>query len=66
MQITINGSRREAPPGQLLSQLVSELGFSVAHVAIEYNGRVLEEADLGKTAIQPDDNIEIVRFVGGG
>ncbi len=66
MLVVINGNRREVPLGQSLSGLVSELGFSAEHVAIEYNGRVLQTSELGDIAIKPGDAVEIVRFVGGG
>jgi sulfur carrier protein len=66
VQILINGNHRDVCSGQSLSELVSELGFSAEHVAIEYNGRVLEKDELGEIAIKPEDEIEIVRFVGGG
>jgi sulfur carrier protein len=37
-----------------------------AHVVIEINGTILAKDTYAVTRIQPDDRIEILRFVGGG
>jgi sulfur carrier protein len=66
MEIVLNGRTRAANEGQSLATLVNALGFDAAHVAIEYNGRVLERREFAEIWPAQGDRLEIVRFVGGG
>jgi thiamine biosynthesis protein ThiS len=35
-------------------------------VAVEHNGESLEDRALAQTILRPEDQLEIVHFVGGG
>ncbi|HEY6444167.1 MAG TPA: sulfur carrier protein ThiS [Candidatus Acidoferrales bacterium] len=66
MTITINGEHREIPDGLNVAQLLDNIGMAIDRVAIERNFEILPRAEWKRTAVQPDDNFEIVHFVGGG
>jgi thiamine biosynthesis protein ThiS len=66
MTVTINGERREVQDGLTVIELLSHLGMPSERVAIERNLEILPRARWQVTAIAPNDNFEIVHFVGGG
>ena len=49
-----------------LSELLPQLGYRTAFVAVELNGTIIKQADFGSTTITDADKLEIVSFVGGG
>jgi thiamine biosynthesis protein ThiS len=66
MNITVNGSRWEVAEGLTLGDVVAELGARPEHVAVEYNGGIVDSSELGKLVLRASDRLEVVRFVGGG
>lgn len=66
MTITINGERRDIPDGLNVAELLDNIGIARDRVAIERNFEILPRVAWQRTAVQPNDNFEIVHFVGGG
>jgi len=66
MIVKINGDPREVPDGLTVSTLLDFLEMRNDRVAIEYNLDILPRAMWNETKVQPNDNFEIVHFVGGG
>jgi sulfur carrier protein len=66
MIVKINGDPREVPDGLTVSTLLDFLEMRNDRVAIEYNLNILPRAMWNGTKVQPNDNFEIVHFVGGG
>jgi thiamine biosynthesis protein ThiS len=66
LQVRINGEHRRVNEGISIAELVSELGFDPVRVAVERNLEVVPRSTLGEVAVQNGDELEIVRFVGGG
>jgi len=64
--ITINGERREIPDHLNVAALLDHIGMARDRVAIERNLEILPRGQWQQTAVQPNDNFEIVHFVGGG
>ena len=66
MQIKVNGEPRvfEAPLNVLT--LTQQLAVTPAQVAIERNREIIPRSRYGDTALSEGDEIEIVRFIGGG
>lgn len=62
----INGEEKALACPTVLSELLTQLGYRAAFVAIELNGNIIKQADFGSTTITDDDKLEIVSFVGGG
>mgnify|MGYP001641939135 FL=1 len=62
----VNGEKIEFREGMTVSELVVEMGFSEAMVAVELNLDILPRDSFSSTVLKENDCIEVVRFVGGG
>lgn len=62
----INGEEKALACPTALSELLAQLGYRAAFVAVELNGTIVKQADFGSTTITDADKLEIVSFVGGG
>ena len=62
----LNGEKIEFREGMAVSELVAEMGFSEAMVAVELNLDILPRDSFSSTVLNENDCIEVVRFVGGG
>jgi thiamine biosynthesis protein ThiS len=66
MMVKINGDSRDVPDGLTVAALLDHLKMRIDRVAIERNLDILPRAHWNETRVQPNDNFEIVQFVGGG
>jgi len=66
VQVRVNGEHRRVSGGSSIAELVRELGFDPARVAVERNLSVVPRSTLGEVRVEDGDELEIVRFVGGG
>ena len=67
--LKINGVEKQFPTGQLpatLAELVEQLGFKAATVVAEINGNIIKSDKFAETKLRKGQNIELLRFVGGG
>ena len=62
----VNGERFEFREGMTVSNLIAEMGFSEAMVAVELNLDILHRDSFPSTVLKESDCLEVVRFVGGG
>lgn len=62
----VNGEIFEFREGMTVSNLIAEMGFSEAMVAVELNLDILPRDSFSSAVIKENDCIEVVRFVGGG
>ena len=62
----ITGEKKALGYPTALSELLTQLGYRAAFVAVELNGNIIKQADFGSTTITDADKLEIVSFVGGG
>ena len=62
----LNGEKIEFREGITVSELVAEMGFSEAMVAVELNLDILPRDSFSSTVLKENDCIEVVRFIGGG
>ncbi len=65
MLLTINGEKRDVPENLTISALMAHLGLT-GPVAVERNAQVVPRVDHPHVVLAPDDQLEIVHFVGGG
>ena len=65
-KVSINGESKSIPAPITVAGLLDHLGVDRKHVAVERNRAIVAKADHPTTAIEPDDQLEIVTFVGGG
>ena len=66
MELTINGEKRKINESQNLADLVKELDIQAPNFAMALNQQVIPRSKYESTAIQENDQIEIVHAVGGG
>ena len=66
MTIRLNGEPFELPGPVSISALLAELNIDPRIVAVEHNVVVVKRQRYESTMIGEGDEIEIVRFVGGG
>lgn len=66
MQIIVNGDPLEVDAGLALPELLGRIGKAIEHVAVEYNGEVVEREGFAQVMLKEHDQLEIVHFVGGG
>ena len=66
MTIRLNGEPFELPGPVSISALLAELNIDPRIVAVEHNIVVIKRQQYESTMIGEGDEVEIVRFVGGG
>lgn len=66
IRIRLNGQDREVVLDSTLTDILSGLGLEPQKVAVERNLTVVPRAELAVTRVAEGDEIEVVRFVGGG
>ncbi|HWB17721.1 MAG TPA: sulfur carrier protein ThiS [Vicinamibacterales bacterium] len=66
MHVMLNGEPTELPGPMTIAALLERLGIDGRMVAVEYNLTIIKRARYAETTIEPDAEIEIVAFVGGG
>ncbi len=66
VQIRINGKVREVAAGTTVSALLQELRIRPETVVVEHNRKVLSGEEFSATTVADGDELEVVRFVGGG
>jgi thiamine biosynthesis protein ThiS len=66
VRVRVNGDARTFPAGTTVSELLARLGVSTPRVAVERNREILPRASYATTVLEPEDDLEVVEFVGGG
>ena len=66
MNIRLNGTEHRVDDACMVCDLLAMQQINPAQIVIEINGTILAKDTYAVTRIQPDDCIEILRFVGGG
>lgn len=66
IQVVVNGQAHPVNEGTTLSALLDTLGLQRDRVAVERNREIVHREAWDQLALQPEDRLEIVQFVGGG
>lgn len=64
--VKVNGTERDYRPGMSILQLLEEMGYNIARVAVEKNGEIVPKKMLPEIILEDEDSLEVVSFVGGG
>ena len=66
--LRINGVEKQFPDGlpQTLTALLKELSINAATVAAEIDGSIIARDNFEQTQLSVGQNIELIRFAGGG
>jgi thiamine biosynthesis protein ThiS len=65
MNITLNGQTKEIS-ARNVQALVAELNLDNIALVAEHNGVILQKKDWAKIALAENDNLELIKFCGGG
>jgi thiamine biosynthesis protein ThiS len=66
MQIKVNGKECKLATPMSVAALVEELQLKPTQTAIERNREIVSRSRYGEVMLSDGDEIEIVRFIGGG
>jgi len=66
LRVYLNGESKDLVESSTLLDLVNELHLPSTRIAIELNRTVVRRRDWETTALNENDRVEIVHFVGGG
>ncbi len=66
MLVQINGKAEEIPEGLSLDGLIAHFKLNPNQVVIELNLRVPDKSDYSGIEVKSGDQVEIVKFMGGG
>lgn len=66
--LKINGTEKQFADGlpQTLTELLEELHINAATVVAEIDGRIISRYNFTQTQLSSGQQIELIRFVGGG
>ena len=64
--IELNGAPHEVPPQHTLAQLVEALSLNGQALALAVNRAVVPRQQWTARVLQPRDQVDIVRAIGGG
>ena len=65
-KIQLNGDPYEINKGTNLEELLNKLKIQKNKVAIEVNGEIVEKSKFPNLILNKGDQVEIVKFIGGG
>ena len=65
MEITVNGNL-EAIDACSIAGFLAAKGLDGAGVVVEHNYRIIKRSEWETVPLQNRDNLEVLRFVGGG
>jgi thiamine biosynthesis protein ThiS len=64
--IMANGKEEEVGLPCSVANFVTGRGWKPTQVVVEYNGQVLERAELAQTMLKAGDSLEVIVAVAGG
>ncbi len=66
MRVKVNGENAELETGMNLDNLIKFYRLKTDMVVVEYNRRVPAKGDYAGIFLKDGDEVEIVKFLGGG
>ena len=66
MHITVNGKPKECEKTSTVGGLLSDLNLAPETVVVELNSEILQPESYTAAKLADNDQVEIIRFVGGG
>jgi sulfur carrier protein len=66
IRIRLNGEDRDIEDGLSVRGLLESLELNPALIVVELNREILDRERYEETPVGPDDDVELVHFVGGG
>ena len=66
MQLQVNGTATDLPPGLTARELLERLELAGKRVAVEVNGEIVPRSAHTDHRLKDGDKVEIIHAVGGG
>lgn len=66
IRVRVNGESRLVPSEKSVRGLLEWLELPADRVAVELNKSIVRKRDWDRTLVEPEAEIEVVEFVGGG
>ncbi|WP_227765372.1 sulfur carrier protein ThiS [Zhaonella formicivorans] len=66
MFITVNGKKEKLEREITVLEFLQTKGLNTGSYILLYNGSHLKHEDYGLTVLKENDQLEVLRFVGGG
>lgn len=66
VRITLNGKKIEIDDSTKLIDLLAAKGLEPERTVVEYNFEMVTKEDWDRIVLKENDNLEVLRFVGGG
>ena len=66
MRFVLNGQPEELAESCTIDRFIAAKGFNPASVIVEHNYAVVKKEAWATTVLSENDNLEILRLVGGG
>jgi len=66
LNITVNGKKEMIDHGTSLLIFLKQKGVDPDTVVVEYNYEVVKKEEWDRIILKENDNLEVLRFVGGG
>ncbi|KXS45634.1 MULTISPECIES: sulfur carrier protein ThiS [unclassified Candidatus Frackibacter] len=66
MLIKVNGKEEEINEEITILQYLENKGVNPENIVIQYNGEIIDGEDVDEIILVANDNLEVLKFVGGG
>ncbi|MCP1313663.1 MULTISPECIES: sulfur carrier protein ThiS [unclassified Halomonas] len=66
IELRLNGEPYAITQGLTAADLIDQLGLTERRIAVEINEQIVPKSQLGATALNDGDQIEVVHAIGGG
>ncbi len=66
MNLTINGKEMELPEGMTIAAFLEDKSLQARSVVVEVNRSIVERENFTSHVLRDGDEVEIMRFIGGG
>jgi len=66
LKVIVNGTSTEIEGSLSVAGLMTARGINPGEVVVQYNGDIADKSGWEKILLEENDELEILRFVGGG
>ncbi|MBT9168929.1 MAG: hypothetical protein DDT19_02280 [Syntrophomonadaceae bacterium] len=64
--VKVNGRQETLPENYTIAQLLSQKELDASYVVVQLNFEIIDRSLLKETSLNEGDQLEIVKFLGGG
>ncbi len=66
MKVTVNGKPEDIQPGVSIASFLGQRGINPQMVIVEYNYELPSREEWDRIFFQENDNLEVIKMIGGG